>query len=441
VTGRRVPIHKGPQAGHYTGPKPMKMAGLDADVWTLALERTRYVYDHFDHVAVSFSGGKDSTATLHVALEVARERGRLPLQAVFFDEEAVSPDTIDYVRRVSQREDVALDWYCLPVRHRNACSVEHPWWYPWDPAVPELWCRPLPPEGLRTAPDFPLDDPDRRPLIPEYVSRLWAPEDYGQVCTLGGLRADESVNRRRAMTSRKGDNFISPDWRRTKGGFGFGNVYSAYPIYDWSAEDVWRAPARFGWDHNRSYDAMEMLGLTPHQQRVAPPFGEEPLQNLWIYQQAWPELWDKMAKRVPGAAAASRYARTVLYAHGEIPQKPDDMPFETFILGMLTKHKDDARRQVAYRIRRDIERHYARTADPIVFWAPHPITRLTWRMLCRVAIRGDLKARTNVAYLHTEEDDEAWVQYRSELAAGGDRKMLPRSALASKPNPSVLSSG
>jgi predicted phosphoadenosine phosphosulfate sulfurtransferase len=45
---------------------------VDADVYTLALERSAYTFEHFDHVAVSFSGGKDSTAVLNVALEVAR---------------------------------------------------------------------------------------------------------------------------------------------------------------------------------------------------------------------------------------------------------------------------------------------------------------------------------------------------------------------------------
>jgi predicted phosphoadenosine phosphosulfate sulfurtransferase len=51
---------------------------------------------------VSFSGGKDSTAVLNTALVVAKELGRLPLDVVFFDEEAIHPPTIEYVERVRQ---------------------------------------------------------------------------------------------------------------------------------------------------------------------------------------------------------------------------------------------------------------------------------------------------------------------------------------------------
>ena len=69
----------------------------DKSVLEHSLERIRTAYDRFDRVIVSFSGGKDSTAVLNLALEVARERGKLPLEAVFFDEESIHPTTIEYV--------------------------------------------------------------------------------------------------------------------------------------------------------------------------------------------------------------------------------------------------------------------------------------------------------------------------------------------------------
>jgi predicted phosphoadenosine phosphosulfate sulfurtransferase len=57
---------------------------LDANVYDKAIERINHIYDSFDKIVVSFSGGKDSTAVLNCVLNVARERNRLPLKVVFF---------------------------------------------------------------------------------------------------------------------------------------------------------------------------------------------------------------------------------------------------------------------------------------------------------------------------------------------------------------------
>jgi predicted phosphoadenosine phosphosulfate sulfurtransferase len=65
-----------------------------------ARQRIRHVYDTFDTVCVQFSGGKDSTAVLHLAREVHEERGLGPVKVIFRDEEMVSPTVIDYVERV-----------------------------------------------------------------------------------------------------------------------------------------------------------------------------------------------------------------------------------------------------------------------------------------------------------------------------------------------------
>lgn len=392
---------------------------LDRDVWSLALDRVRYCYQHFDHVSVSFSGGKDSTATLHVALQVATELDRLPLDVVFYDEEAIYPETVEYVRRVAARPDVSLRWLCLPVRHRNACSMESREWFPWGPEVQDLWCRPLPPEAVTEHPEFPLEAA-ARPSIPEFTARLFDPATYGQVVQLLGMRATESLMRETGVRKRRGDNFIVSDYH----GWGFGNSSTASPIYDWRTEDVWRAPAKLGWDYNRAYDVMEMLGLTPHQQRCAPPFGEEPSKKLWTFQHGWPALWDKMSKRVPGAATAARYGSSVLYGQGQVPPKPDDMPWDTYLLTLVERHDDPAvRASVAYRVRLDMRRHFKRSRDPLVFHTPHPISGISYRYLAQLAIRGDLKGRRPQPY-PGKDREKLWVKYRAELTAGGDKRQL-----------------
>jgi predicted phosphoadenosine phosphosulfate sulfurtransferase len=94
--------------------KVFKKKFTDQSVYEAARERMQHIFERFDRVVVSFSGGKDSTVCLQLALEEARKRNRLPLEVVFFDEEAIHPETIDYVERVRQMPDVKLYWYCLP---------------------------------------------------------------------------------------------------------------------------------------------------------------------------------------------------------------------------------------------------------------------------------------------------------------------------------------
>jgi predicted phosphoadenosine phosphosulfate sulfurtransferase len=80
---------------------------LDKDVLTLARERMAVAFDRFDEVAVSFSGGKDSTVALHVSLDEARRRGQR-LRVFFFDEEAIPYETEAYVRRIAAEPDIDL---------------------------------------------------------------------------------------------------------------------------------------------------------------------------------------------------------------------------------------------------------------------------------------------------------------------------------------------
>lgn len=388
---------------------------VDQDVWDAAIERTRYLFDSFDHVAVSFSGGKDSTATLHVALEVAAERGRLPLRVLHLDEECIPMETEQYVRRVAQRPDVELEWWCLPVKHRNACSRTSPWWWPWAPENEALWARPMPPEALtyKDLPRFPVNPPEARLSWPDISGLLLPPDRYGSAVQLLGIRSEESINRHRMVSRRVEENYII----RTRDEITGWWYAKGYPIYDWRQQDVWTAPARLGWDYNAAYDLMEMAGVSPSQQRCSPAFGEEPLGKLHTFKDCFPDVWDGMTARVPGAATAARYATTELYSYGSRTPKPEGMLWSDWVLQQIDKFQPVDRRRIAARLRNIITRHYSRTAEPILERAPHYVTGVSWQFLFTIASRGDFKERKQeMRPKEGDWQDKAQVRWLAEFA-------------------------
>lgn len=388
----------------------------DVSVLDAARQRINHLYDRFDTIAVSFSGGKDSTACLNLCLEVARERKRFPLHVHFWDEEAIYPPTVDYVERVAKIKEIELKWFCLPIKHRNACSRQEPYWYPWDPTAKDKWVRPLPPRAITSLRGF-----VHGMTMPHAAPLAFGPE-YGTVADVRGLRADESLRRYRAVMMRTKDNWIGAprsatlldvdcsecgaragDLCRTKEGDEIAegghqarslpaNNSPVSPIYDWSTVDVWLAPNLLGWDYNRSYDALDKAGVPPHWQRVCPPFGEEPLGGLWTYSVCWPEMWHKMIARCHGVATAARYARTELYGFGKI-ELPRGHTWRSWTFAQLDLYPEPYKSDVARAIRSVVGLHKTKTKRPIHEEIPDAATGVSWKYLAMLVNRGDMKGR------------------------------------------------
>lgn len=353
-----------------------------------ARRRVAQMFDEYDYVVVSFSGGKDSTVVLNLCLEEARRRNATPLRVVFFDEEAIHPETEAYARRVADLPDVDLRWYCVPLRHRNGAGTDDGYWFPWALEDREKWVRDLPPEAITTIPGVDLNSPEGRTNIADLMPHLLDARE-GRAAVALGIRASESITRLKMVTMRgRADNWIVPPDRRTP------FFTKAYPIYDWQTSDVWTAPATLGWDYNRFYDYLEMAGVSHSQQRCAPPFGDEPLRGLHLWQETAPELWDRMCERVPGAATAARYANTELYGayealHIGASQTPQD-----YIKQLIDTHAtNEMRNSAALAVRAMIRRHYKKTSEPIALNAQHPDTGTSWRIIAKAARTGDLKQR------------------------------------------------
>jgi predicted phosphoadenosine phosphosulfate sulfurtransferase len=367
----------------------MKKKYNNVNVYEASKERIRQLYMQFDTVVVAFSGGKDSTAALNVTIEVAREMGKLPVKTVFFDEECINFETIEFAERTMQRPEVEMYWYCVNIKHRNACSNLEPFWWSWDPTKKDLWVRPMPAHAITKIKGFNGIEQDEKTGIPYAFKCLFQDKELGKVVIVTGIRSSESLRRYRIMATRENDNYIT-----APGGGKLKNLTNAHPIYDWSAEDVWIAVSKFGWDYNVSYDMFNKTTMNNRlsAQRICAPFGEEPIRGLWIYKECFPAYWAKLCTRVKGVGAAVRYANTPIYSVG-MKKPPEGLTWYQYTELALENYNDAEYKIVKKNIDDLIDMHYKKSTLDITEDTPDVISGVSWKFLCKIAIKGDFKQR------------------------------------------------
>lgn len=365
-------------------PKIRKKEYVDENVYEMAKQRIRDIYKEFDHVAVSSSFGKDSTVAFELVVEVATELDRLPVEINFFDEELLTHHTIDFVRRSMKRPELKINWFCLEIKHRNACSNHEPYWFPWDKNKKDLWVREMPKEAITSHPKFrPYQD-----SIPDFLARKY-PKSFGNVCEITGVRAQESLRRYSVVMNKRNRNYISVSPQG-------GNVWSAHPIYDWQAKDIWKYIEWKGHDYNEFYDVLNRTHLHDKflAQRLCAPLGEEPLRGLWIFKEIDHNLYNNMLRRVAGVATAARYGNTELYAIG-LKEPPKGHTWESYLHLVVESYDDEkVRETVTKGINTLIDRHHAQSLLEITETTHDPVSGCCWKFLCQTATRGDLKGRT-----------------------------------------------
>jgi len=83
-----------------------KMLGID--VFSASKERISWTFDNFKKICVSFSGGKDSTAMLHMVMEEAIKRN-VKVAVMFLDWECQYETTINHVRKMFEKYKENID--------------------------------------------------------------------------------------------------------------------------------------------------------------------------------------------------------------------------------------------------------------------------------------------------------------------------------------------
>ncbi|MCI8831577.1 MAG: DUF3440 domain-containing protein [Lachnospiraceae bacterium] len=283
------------------------------NVYSALQERLKFIFEEFDNIFVSFSGGKDSGILLNITLDFQQKYYPNKKIGVFHqDFEAQYAVTTEYVERTFERIKDIVDpyWVCLPMATRTALSSYQMFWYPWDDTKEACWCRPMPQHpyviNLQNNPMTTYHYRMHQEDLAKQFGRWYrhTHNDKKTVCLLG-IRADESLQRYSGFLNKKygydGECWISKQFK---------DVWAASPLYDWSHADVWHAYAKFDYDYNRLYDMYYMAGLKPDQMRVASPFNDYAKDSLHLYRVLDPEMWAKLVGRVRGANFGSIYGRT-----------------------------------------------------------------------------------------------------------------------------------
>lgn len=373
--------------------------GLGIDVLTAAQRRIAEVFDTFPVVYLSGPSGKDSGAMMHLVCLEARRRGR-KVGVLYLDLEAQYKVTIEHVREMFALYADVIDpyWLAIPLHLRNAVSVHEPYWICWDPTRAAEWVRSPPPEAITDWSRFPFYRPpwerDGRREAMEFEEFV---EDFGAWYSGGkatacfvGIRSDESLNRWRTISGDK-HRFEGRCWTTWKGR----TVFNAYPIYDWSVEDVWTYFGRSGLPYNRLYDAMHLAGLSPAQMRICQPYGDDQRRGLALYHVIEPETWGRVVARVAGANMGALYAgKSGNILGNRVIIKPAGYTWESytrFLLDSLpASEREHYETKFSIFLRWYEERGYPDgipdEADP----SQEAARKVpSWRRLCKVVLKND----------------------------------------------------
>lgn len=274
---------------------------LKQNVLEAALERINRLFDEFEVVLVNFSGGKDSTVVLNLALRVAEERGRLPLPVMFIDQEAEWDSVIDYVRQVMYDPRVEPYWLQVPFRISNATSAEQDWLHCWEEGAE--WLRPKDPIAIHEN----IYGTDRfYGLFDAFLVTTYGDQ---RVAQLAGLRAEESPGRLYGLT-------VAPTYKDITWGYLGASMitgldqYTFYPIYDWSYTDVWKAIHEHQWPYCGIYDLMYQYGIPVQAMRVSNVHHEQAAKTLIYLQELEPDLWNRLLARLQGVNSMNKLSES-----------------------------------------------------------------------------------------------------------------------------------
>jgi len=214
---------------------------------------------------LAWSGGKDSTVALHLALQVTPN-----IPVVWFHSGLEFPETEEYVHQLRkvwgfQLRVIRAQPDALTVL--GSCDT----WSHGTPVLGSVWSL-------------------HEVLVAAPARRAHLVFGMGEV---SGMRASESVSRRRVFARAVEGMYERGDGTRV-----------CAPLWDWSSEDVYSYMHRHCIPVNPVYERLRELGAPPEWLRSGLVFDGNGLslgRATWV-RLGWPDLWQQIVKALPRAA-------------------------------------------------------------------------------------------------------------------------------------------
>lgn len=304
------------------------------NVYEATNDRIKYIFDNFDHVYVSFSGGKDSGVMLNLCLKYIRDNNLdKKITLMHLDYEAQYETTTNYVAKIEEEFEEYLDilHVCVPFKVTTCTSMFQSFWRPWEASKKDIWVREMP-DNAMTASDFGFYDENMWDYDFQEKLSIWAHDQSKaeRTAVLVGIRTQESLNRWRAIHKDRDSRLDNLEYSKKVAD----NIYNFYPIYDWKTEDIWVANARFQFNYNKLYDLYYQAGVPLDSMRVASPFISEGQESLKLYKVIEPHTWGKLVSRVNGVNFTGLYGGTTATGWKNI-KKPEHFTWKQYMEFLL----------------------------------------------------------------------------------------------------------
>lgn len=323
----------------YQSSKAFKRVYQGVNVWDATQDRMKFIFDNFERIYVSFSGGKDSGVLLNLAIDYVRKNcpdRKIGVQIM--DNEANYKLSTRFMLDMldNNRDILDIYWCCLPVTIGCAVSVYHSDWQAWGNDYRDRWIQAQPDRDYVVNWDNRLERGFDWFKENSWYDHFW--DDFAEwysdgvpTANLIGIRTQESLNRFRAIMNERKQTFQGKMWTKKNTEF----VYNCYPIFDWKTDDIWTATAKNEWDYNKLYDMFYKAGVPINSMRVASPFMSEAKSSLNMYRIIDPEIWTRLVSRVNGANFVATYGKQLDYKSVKLPEGHTWKTFVKFLLKTL----------------------------------------------------------------------------------------------------------